>query len=146
MDPRDFNQVAIDIVVRRPPIGPAAYRSEISRAYYAAFNVAANVLNTIGPSPGKGDSQHKKVVIYLRDSGDVAMETTGLYIDSMRITRNRADYDMSNATVETLSSARDMAETARQAIEHLDQFAADPARQRSAADAIAKYKAKINTP
>jgi uncharacterized protein (UPF0332 family) len=146
MDPRDFNQVAIDIVVRRPPTGPAAYRSAISRAYYATFNVATNVLNGIGHSPGKGDSQHKKVAIYLQQSGDVALETAGRYIDVMRGMRNQADYEMSNATVETLSTARDMVETARQVIEDLDRFAADPVRERLAADAIAKYKSKINNP
>ncbi len=43
--------------------------------------------------------------------------------------RNQADYDMVNTAVETLAMARDMAETAREAIEILDQFAADPARR-----------------
>ncbi|MGP0064768.1 MAG: HEPN domain-containing protein [Isosphaeraceae bacterium] len=146
MDLRDFNQVAIDIIVKRPPTGPAAYRSAISRAYYAAFNVATNVLDAIGHSPGKGDSQHKKVVIYLQQSGDVALESVGRYIDMMRLRRNQADYEMANTTVETMSTARDMAETARKIIEDLDGFAADPVRERLAADAIAEYKVKTSTP
>ncbi len=146
MDPRDFNQIAIDIIVRRPPTGPAAYRSAISRAYYGALNVAANALDGIGHSPGKGDSKHKKLVIYLEQTGDAALERAGDSIDELRTMRNRADYDMKDITVETFALARDMVESARKAIEILDQFAADPARQRSAADAIAKYKAKTNTP
>lgn len=78
MDPRDFNQVAIDIVVRRPPTGPAAYRSAISRAYYASLNVAAEILTGIGHSPGKGDSKHKKLVIYLQQSGDAEVSSAGV--------------------------------------------------------------------
>jgi uncharacterized protein (UPF0332 family) len=146
MDPRDFNQVAIDIVVRRPPSGPAAYRSAISQAYYAALNVATDLLEGIGHSPGKGDSQHKKVVIYLQQSGDPALEDAGRLIDLMRGLRNQADYNMANAAVETPTKARDVAESAREAIEILDQFAADAACMRSAADAISKYKLKTNTP
>ena len=144
MDPRDFNQVAIDIVVRRPPTGPAAYRSAISRAYYAALNVATDVLNGIGHSPGKGDSPHKKVVIYLQQTGDVDLETVGTTIDKMRTMRNLADYDMKNPDVETISTAQKTVESARQAIELLDEFATDAARQKTAADAIARYRLKVN--
>jgi hypothetical protein len=146
MDPRDFNQVAIDLIVGRPPTGPAAFRSAISRAYYGALIVATDVLNTLGHSPGKSDSQHMKVVFYLQHSGDMALETTGRYINTLRTARNRADYDMMHIPVEGLSFAKDMVEFASKAIDHLDQFAADPARKRSAADAIAKYKSKISTP
>jgi uncharacterized protein (UPF0332 family) len=146
MDPRDFHQVAIDIVVRRPPTGPAAYRSAISRAYYAAMNVAANVLSGIGHSPGKMDGKHKRIVIYLQQSGDPQLMNAGGIIDDLRRKRNTADYDMGSSSIEELSSARFAVETAREAIDFLDQFAADPTRQRSAADAIAAYKAKINTP
>ncbi len=145
MNPRDFNQVAIDIVVKRPPSGPAAYRSAISRAYYAALNVAADVLTSIGHSPGKGDSKHKKLVIYLQQSGDAELSSVGRSIDTMRTMRNLADYDMMNTTVETLSEARDRAESARLVIEHLDDFTADAARKKSAADAIAKYRAATRT-
>lgn len=145
MDPRDFNQVAIDIVVRRSPTGPAAYRSAISRADFAAMNVAADVLASIGHSPGKGDSKHKKLTIYLQQSGDAELNDIGRSIDDLRNLRNIADYNMSDATVETLSNARFAAERARQIIEHLDDFAADAARKKSAADAIAKYRAATRT-
>ena len=145
MYPRDFNQVAIDIVVRRPATGPAAYRSAISRAYFAALNVAADILTSIGHSPGKGDSKHKKLVIYLQQSGDAVLDNVGRSIDDMRNERNCADYDMSATRVEKLSNARSAAEKARQAIEHLDDFAADSARKTSAAAAIAKYRAATRT-
>jgi uncharacterized protein (UPF0332 family) len=145
MDARDFNQVAIDLVVRRPPTGPAADRSAISRAYYAALNVAADVLSSIGHSPGKGDSKHKRLVIYLQQSGDAKLDNVGRSIDELRSKRNSADYDMRDTRVEMLSNARFAAERARQAIEDLDDFAADPARKKSAADAIAKYRALTRT-
>jgi hypothetical protein len=144
MDPRDFNQVAIDLVVRRPPTGPAAYRSAISRAYYAALNVATDVLTGIGHFPGRGDGPHKKVVIYLQQTGDGDLETAGTAIDRMRTMRNLADYDMRNPDAETISSARKMVETAQQAIVLLDDFAADAARKQAAADAIARYRIKIH--
>jgi hypothetical protein len=60
MDPRAFNQVTVDIVVRRAPTGPAAYRSAISRAYYAVLNVATDVLTGLGQSPGKGRIHTKR--------------------------------------------------------------------------------------
>jgi hypothetical protein len=144
MDPRAFNQVAIDLVVRRPPTGPAAYRSAISRAYYAALNVATDVLAGIGQSPGKWDSSHKKVVIDLQQSGDEGLDGAGKRIDQMRTMRNYDDYDMKRLDVEDLSNARRTAETAREAIELLDEFAADAARRKAAADAIARYKITIH--
>jgi uncharacterized protein (UPF0332 family) len=112
MDPRAFNRVAIDIVVRRPPTGPTAYRSAISRAYHAAFNVAADVLAGIGRSPGSGDGSHKKVVIYLQQSGDAGLDDAGKSIDQMRTMRNYTDYDMKNLDVEEISNARSAAEIA----------------------------------
>ena len=145
MDPRAFNQVAIDIVVKRPLTGPAAYRSAISRAYFATLNVAADILTSIGHSPGKGDSKHKRVVLYLQQSADPELNSVGRTIDTIRTMRNLADYDMLNTTVETLSEARDRAESAREVIEHLDDFAADAARMKSAADAIAKYRTATRT-
>ena len=144
MDPRAFNQVAIDLVVRRPPTGPAAYRSAISRAYYAAFNVAADVLTGIGHSPGSGDGSHKKVAIYLQQSGDEDLDDAGKSIDQMRTLRNYDDYDMKRLDVEELSNARTTAEMARETIELLDEFTADAARREAAADAIARYKIKIH--
>jgi hypothetical protein len=146
MDPRDFNQVAIDIVVRRPPTGPAAYRSAIGRAYFAVLNVAADVLSRIGHSPGKLDAKHKRIVIYLQQSGDLQLTRAGGLLDVLRNKRNAAVYDMGDSSTEKLSAARFAVEMAREAIDFLDQFAADPARQLSAADAIAKYKSKTNTP
>jgi uncharacterized protein (UPF0332 family) len=145
MDPRDFNQVAIDIVVKRPPTGPAANRSAISRAYFAAMNVAADVLISIGHSPGKGDSKHKKLAIYLQHSGEAELNDVGRSIDDLRTIRNTADYDMSDATVEKLSNARFAAESARQIIQDLDDFAADAARKKTAAEAISKYRAATRT-
>jgi hypothetical protein len=145
MDPRDFNQVAIDLVVRRPPTGPAAYRSAISRAYFAALNVAADVLSGIGHSPGRGDSKHKKLVIYLQQSEDAQLGSAGVMIDNLRNQRNSADYDMRDTTVEKVSNARFAAETARRAIENLDEFAVDSGRKDSAAAAIAKYKIQIQS-
>jgi uncharacterized protein (UPF0332 family) len=144
MDPRAFNQVAIDIIVRRPPTGPAAYRSAISRAYYAAFHVAADALAGIGHSPGSGDGSHKKVVIYLQQSGDEGLDSAAKTIDQMRTMRNHADYDMKNLDVEELSNVRRTAEMAQQAIDHLDVFVKDAERKNAAAEAIARYKVKIH--
>jgi uncharacterized protein (UPF0332 family) len=144
MDPRAFNQVAIDLVVRRPPTGPAAYRSAISRAYYAALNVAMDVLAGIGHSPGKGDSSHKKVVIYLQQSGDADLEKVGAAIDKMRSLRNHADYDMKNLDVEEFPLAQKTVELAQWALGQLDDLATDVVRKKAAAEAIAQYKIKIH--
>jgi uncharacterized protein (UPF0332 family) len=144
MDPRAFNQVAIDIVVRRPPTGPAAYRSAISRAYYAALNVAMDLLAGNGHSPGKGDSAHKKVVIYLQQSGDADLDNVGAAIDKMRTMRNHADYDMKNLDVEEFSFAQKTVETAQWALEQLDAFATDAETKKAVAEAISQYKIKIH--
>jgi len=71
------------------------------------------------------------VVIYLQQSGNADLTRAGRLIDAMRAMRNRADYDMTDPTVETLSSERDTAEMAWTAIEHLDEFDIDePGRVR----------------
>jgi hypothetical protein len=145
MDPRDFNQVGVDILVRRAPTGAAAYRSAISRAYYAALNLAADNLTGIGHSPGKRDSKHKRPVIYLQQSGDAGLKRAGDLIDELRTMRNHADYDMMNTTVETPVFARDMVESAQQAIDDLDEFAAVAARKTSAAVSITRYRTTTRT-
>jgi hypothetical protein len=84
-------------------------------------------------------------VIYLQQSGDEGLDGAGKRIDQMRTMRNYADYDMKRLDVEELFNARRTAEMAREAIELLDEFAADAARKQAAADAIARYKIKIHT-
>ncbi|MCB9610832.1 MAG: hypothetical protein H6722_00030 [Sandaracinus sp.] len=79
--------------------GDAALRAAIGRYYYAALLSARNYLEATEPMPVDDSEQtHRWVIRKLRDSADPESQKLTSELNSMRITRNRADYgdDMSD--------------------------------------------------
>ena len=59
MDPREFSKIASALLAMKVP---AANRSAISRAYYAAFNVGVEKLRDLGFNVRRGAAAHGEVV------------------------------------------------------------------------------------
>ena len=72
--------------------GPAAFRTAISRAYYAAFNVAVHVLKQIGSPALEGPAAHKEVACSLMACKDEALRIAGSSMDQLHTRRIQADY------------------------------------------------------
>ena len=128
MDPRDFRNLAVDLVVIKNA-GAAHFRTAIGRAYYAAFHVASQVLNALQLPPAENAQGHVQAVRLLQQSGDPTLETAGGLLGDLHGDRILADYQLKRADVEPIKSAQASAEIAVFIIDELDAFAADPARR-----------------
>src|SRR5438876_3717736 len=71
----------------------AEWRSATSRAYYAAFHVARELLSDLGFIVPRGDRAHAYLWLGLGNSGEAPVITAGKNLNDLRGERNRADYD-----------------------------------------------------
>lgn len=91
MDPRDFLKVANKLHASQEE---GDLRTSISRAYYALFLSARDLLEAESLPITRSPQVHQDVPDYLRDSGDQTIEDVGDAIADLRHERNVADYDM----------------------------------------------------
>jgi hypothetical protein len=118
MNPRDFLLVAEDLL---EGTREADWRSAVSRAYYAAFLVAAELFRDAGfrvPPDGNG---HAYVYLRLNNCGREEVIDTGAALWDLRGTRNWADYDM--ATPLALEVGVRAVADARRLVRFLDDLA-----------------------
>jgi hypothetical protein len=119
MNPRDYQNLA-DRLTRVPAPPPAKCRAAISRAYYAAFNVGAEVLRKLGFPVGRGAGAHGEVRYCLLNSGNREVAGVAALLSDLHAQRNRADYQMDRRDVETRSDARSAVDRAAKIIQTLD--------------------------
>src|SRR5262249_22533211 len=91
MNPRDFLNVAAALIA-----GPseADWRTAGSRAYYAAFHVARNLLRQCGFVVPKADQAHAYLWLRLANCGHPDVTKAGDDLHDLRNVRNQADYDL----------------------------------------------------
>ncbi|HZL35056.1 MAG TPA: hypothetical protein VFC78_07085 [Tepidisphaeraceae bacterium] len=120
MDPREFTALAIRLTQRATAGTPAECRTAISRAYYAAFNVGAEHLRTMGFRVGKGAAAHGEVQRSLANSGNAGVVAAASELNDLHTSRNRADYQLDRLDVESSANARGFVAQAQVAIRALD--------------------------
>lgn len=116
MRPRQFLDLAADLAENTDP---AACRSAISRAYYAAFHGAANFLRRMGFHPPKKD-YHVVLQRRLLASQDKELEKAGSDLGDFHVKRIRADYKLDDKASESQSNARAAVREATRILETLD--------------------------
>jgi len=102
MDPIDFLSVAKDLLKKNKPI---YCRTAINRSYYAAYNVAVNLLeksDVIIPKSGTG---HGVVGKYLGNCGIKALEEAQSKLSFLYSDRIKADHRLTNKAVEKKDNA-----------------------------------------
>src|SRR5579884_2686180 len=117
MDPREFNRLAQRLAAGS---SPAEFRSAISRAYYAVFNVGAEVLRSLGFRVGRGAAAHGEVQFCLQNSGDPEVAAVASELRNLHSLRNRADYQLDRTDAETALIATSTVATASALIHTLD--------------------------
>src|SRR5436190_2161970 len=127
MNPRDYLIQASDLVGKEAPTA-ADLRSAVSRAYYAAFNVAVALLKKMGVKAPENWEGHKLVAEALRYSEDQKVQAASHEMDDLRKARWKADYDMEDDEVEHQRTAAKFVARAKQAVKKLDECEADAAR------------------
>ena len=91
MPPRDFLLLAGELSPRNTE---ACWRSAASRAYYAAFHVARDFLNSLGFAIRQGDQSHAAVYRRLSNTRVPDVDDVGNRLIDLRRLRNQADYDL----------------------------------------------------
>ena len=93
MNPRAFLEFAKEILNNN---SEPAWRTAVSRSYYALHNCMSDFLVNQGFSLPKQSVRHKKVYEYLHNCGIQDIRDMAEHLDYLRTERNLADYEMAN--------------------------------------------------
>jgi uncharacterized protein (UPF0332 family) len=104
----------------------AAWRSSVSRAYYAAFHVARHLMRDLGFVVPRSEQAHTYLERRLSNSGEPQVEFAGARLGSLRTNRHQADYDLHRPALPQL--ALSSCNTADQIIQFLGSAAVEPTR------------------
>jgi uncharacterized protein (UPF0332 family) len=106
----------------------AAWRSSVSRAYYAAFHVARDLMRGVGFGVPQSEKAHTHLEQRLSNCGDAIVERAGAKLGSLKSKRTQADYEL------RLPVARQVAlfscQTAEQIMQILIAADVEPTRSR----------------
>jgi uncharacterized protein (UPF0332 family) len=139
MDPKHFLDLARQLSARDD--APAC-RTAISRAYYAAYHVAAGMLkNRIGVRIPSGVGGHGAVQDCLALCEDPDVKRVGHRIATLYSDRVRADYRLDRRDVETARNARLRVDAAQVIIGILGKCLGDNARLEAMRDVLSKAEA-----
>lgn len=91
MNPHDFLDVADDLLSGERE---AWWRSAVSRAYYAAFHVACQLLRGCGFTVPQTEKAHAYAWRRLANCGHAEIQAAGTELNDLRGMRNWADYEL----------------------------------------------------
>ena len=74
----------------------ASWRSAVSRAYYAAFHVARDLMTSLGLVTPRAELAHAFLWRRLGNCGLAPLTLAGSRLNQLRGERNRADYDLNS--------------------------------------------------
>src|SRR5438132_1043588 len=103
MNSRDFLTLAQRLVSEAAEV---SWRSAVSRAYYAAFHVARELLEDMGFAVPRADRAHAYLWRRLSNCGDVKAQAAGHQLNDLRGDRNEADYDLGLSLAQKVASGQ----------------------------------------
>lgn len=130
MNPRDFCSLAHTLVqeARNKP-SPVRCRTAISRAYFAAYNVAIEILSNMNIYIlGQGGDKHVIVREYLNNSGDQSIKAAKKELNDLHENRKASDYldyKLKNFDPENPTTALSCVKVASSIIKRLDACSLD---------------------
>jgi uncharacterized protein (UPF0332 family) len=136
MNGRDFLPLAVDLAART---SEAAWRTSISRAYYATFHVARALLRALHFRVPRADKAHNYLYERLNNCGLPTVETAARDLNALRFSRNDADYEERLAIVAAV--ARNELAKAQAIINTLDNLT--PAELTQICDAMKIYERDV---
>ncbi|MBY0232740.1 MAG: HEPN domain-containing protein [Gemmataceae bacterium] len=136
MNPREFLLLAEELVAGDTE---AHWRSATSRAYYAAFHVARQLMEQCGFAVPAADRAHRYLSDWLSNGRHAATTQAGRWLDILRRHRNEADYDLWRTL--SRSEVEDMVSLAERIILALEAAAADDAVRAAITLAMRAYEA-----
>jgi len=136
MEPKDFLTLANELAASEKA---AEARSATSRAYYAAFHCALNILQDMGFDIPSNHRSHEAVSAHLTNSGNPTVDDHGRTLLDFRGWRNNADYEIEDVTHEDPKKARQFVKIAEYLIRELEDECEGPERD----EIIASIKAYL---
>lgn len=137
MNSRDFLVVARALAVGNTE---AAWRSAVSRAYYAAFHVACELMEALGFRVPQSDRAHAYLSYRLGNCGQAQVQSVGQDLETLRRNRNWADYDLQRPLSQAMGQSR--VSMAEQVIQFLDTAIVEPTRTQIT-DAMKTYERDV---
>jgi uncharacterized protein (UPF0332 family) len=134
---QDFLRLA-DALLAGP--SEVEWRSAVSRAYYAAFHVARDLLFACGFAAPRGDQAHAFLWLRLSNASAAAVENAGRNLQTLRRDRNRADYDLTHPLAQ--ATAATQVQAAKDIVNALQAAAQEPVRTQIV-DAIKIYERDV---
>lgn len=104
----------------------AEWRSAVSRAYYAAFHVARQLLMDLGFSVPRAERAHAYLWLRLHNCGEPQQQQAGADLNALRGLRNQADYDLHRPLSPTIAAPQ--VRLAEQVVQTLDFSRQEPTR------------------
>src|SRR5437868_5477988 len=101
MKSRDFLTLAQRLVSESAEV---SWRSAASRAYYAAFHVARELLEDMGFVVARADRAHAYLWRRLSNCGDPKVQAAGQQLNDLRGDRNEADYNLKLSLAQTVAN------------------------------------------
>jgi uncharacterized protein (UPF0332 family) len=139
MKPNDFLNLAVRL---SRGTTEAEYRSSVSRAYYAAFHTAMELMSEAGVMLPRSPESHQKLRFCLNECGEGPGMVAGRRLAELRKERNIADYDLADPTYAHVEEVPAQLEAARRIVQLLDTCRQEPARSRFRA-AVRNYAANV---
>ncbi len=139
MNPREFHKLATELVRGSRPVD---YRTAISRAYYAVYNVCGDVLESMGFRVSKGPAGHGEVQVKFHNCGVPEVIRVASQLSDLQGQRIKADYRMNERIVESEATAKTLVEQAGRMLNILQQCLCEPKRS-EIKKAIQQYEQKI---
>jgi len=118
MNPKEFQYFASGLVEHG--VSAPQFRTAISRAYYAAFNLGFNLLKELGFNIANNHEAHKQVYYHFNNSGDSDLIEVATKIDYLRTKRNHADYHLDRDDVEKKHNAKAIVHSADRLIRTME--------------------------
>ncbi len=106
MNERDFLTLAVSLAAESTE---AAWRTAVSRAYYAVFHVARLLLQDLGFAIPRADRAHAYLTLRLQNCGNPQVGQAGTDLEDLRRLRNRADYDLHYPLPQKVAAAQAVA-------------------------------------
>jgi uncharacterized protein (UPF0332 family) len=138
MGSRDLLEVADDLL---GGLKEAHWRAAVSRAYYAAFHEARQLLRQGGFVVPRGEQAHAYLWLRLSNCGHPDLAHAGSELNDLRSQRNWADYDFDRPLDQ--SAAADYVQAARDVVQLLEQAATLSALLSQVTAAIRVYERDV---
>ena len=127
MEPKKFLELAQALAFEPPQ--PAKLRTATSRAYYSAYNVSVETLESLGAQINKGPGGHGQVQRFLGNSKNEELQRISSDLGTLHSGRIAADYRLTEKRAENPNNVKLFVQHAKKVIDTLERCCTGPNKQ-----------------